>query len=49
MKYYLSLLLMLSSCTYNITLVHTEGVAKDVVDETDTVDPTISPNISIPV
>lgn len=42
-------LLVLMSCTISINLVHTEGHASDVVDETDTVDPDISPDITVPV
>ena len=30
----LALIFFLSSCTYAITMVHTQGVATDVVDET---------------
>lgn len=40
-------LFMLTGCTYSITMVHTEGVASDVVDETDNISP--STNIKIPV
>lgn len=51
MKYYiLSLLSILSSCTYSITMVHTQGQATDVVDETasNTPSTSVSPTISIP-
>lgn len=41
------MLLMLSSCTYSITMVHTQGEATDVVDETATNTPSTS--VSIPV
>ena len=41
-------LLLLSSCTYSITMVHTEGEATDVVDETTTPSTNISPKLSIP-
>ena len=40
-------LLCLTGCTYSITLVHTEGTATDVVDETATNTPTTS--VSVPV
>lgn len=39
--------LLLTSCTYAITMVHTEGTATDVVDETATNTPTTS--VSVPV
>lgn len=41
-------LLALTSCTYSITMVHTEGQATDVVDETATNSPDVSPTVSIP-
>ncbi len=45
-----TLFLFLTGCTYSITLVHTDGTASDVVDETATNTPstTISPRLSIP-
>lgn len=39
----------ISSCTYSITMVHTEGTASDVVDETATNSPNVSPDIKIPI
>ncbi len=51
MKYFIfPLVLVLVGCTYSITMVHTEGTASDVVDETATNTPTtdISPNLAIP-
>lgn len=40
----------LTACTYSITMVHTEGQASDVVDETATNTPStsISPTVAIP-
>ena len=37
----------LAACTYSITMVHTQGQASDVVDETATNTPTTS--VSVPV
>jgi hypothetical protein len=49
MKYLLfSLPIFLSACTYSITMVHTEGTATDVVDETNTPSTTVSPNLTVP-
>jgi ABC-type lipoprotein release transport system permease subunit len=55
MKFYLFSLFMLgmvclTGCTYSITMVHTEGTATDVVDETATNTPStsITPTVSIP-
>lgn len=42
-----SILLLLSGCTYSITMVHTEGEAYDVVDETATNTPSTS--VTVPV
>ena len=41
-------MLALSGCTYSITMVHTEGSASDVVDETSTPTSSVSPNVNIP-
>lgn len=38
---------LFTGCTYSITMVHTEGVAEDVVDETATNSPSTS--LAIPV
>lgn len=38
---------ILSSCTYTITQIHTEGQASDVVDDTDNITPTTS--LSVPI
>lgn len=45
-----SFFLSLTGCTYSITMVHTQGEATDVVDETasNTPSTSVSPNISIP-
>jgi len=39
---------LLSSCTYSITMVETEGSASDVVDEASTPSTSVSPTLSIP-
>lgn len=44
----ISIFAFLSSCTYSITMVHTEGQASDVVDETQTPSTTLTPTVSIP-
>lgn len=42
--------LCLTGCTYSITMVHTQGEAADVVDETATNAPStsVTPTVSIP-
>ena len=42
-------LFVFHSCTYSITMVHTEGTASDVVDETATNTPNVSPTITVPM
>ena len=37
------------ACTYSITQVHTEGTASDVVDETQSNTPEVSPTIDLPI
>lgn len=39
---------LLCGCTYSINMVHSEGQATDVIDETQTNEPDISPEITIP-
>lgn len=39
---------MLCSCTYSINMVHTQGSASDVVDETQSAEPDVKADISIP-
>lgn len=38
--------LMLTSCNY-LTIVHTQGIADDVVDEDQSAHPTISPDVKV--
>jgi len=40
------LAVILTGCTYNISMVHTQGTATDVIDDTATNTPTISPTIT---
>ena len=48
MKYMLiSLVALLSSCTYSITMTHAEGSASDVVDEGQTPTASLIPTLSV--
>lgn len=38
----------LTSCTYNVSLVHSEGQATDVIDTAQTPTSDLSPTITIP-
>ncbi len=42
------LLILLTSCTDSINMVHTQGEASDVVDETQSNEPDIKPNFTLP-
>lgn len=42
------LCLFFNSCTYNVSMAHTEGTAEDVIDDTQSNTPNVSPNLSIP-
>jgi hypothetical protein len=44
----LQLFVFLSSCTVSINLIHTEGKADDVVDETQSANPDFDTDLSIP-
>ncbi len=46
---YLPLLLLLSSCSFNISMAHTEGTATDTIDDTQKTDAVVSPKVTIPV
>ena len=50
MKLILLATCLLTSCTCTQTMVHTQGTATDVVDETTSTTPTttVSPNLNIP-
>ena len=40
---------LLCGCNLTLTMIHTEGTASDVVDETQEASPVVSPDISVPV
>lgn len=50
MKKYLVFLLPLifTGCTYNVSVIHSEGQASDLIDATQEAKPDISPTVSIP-
>lgn len=50
MKYLLlSLMCLLSSCTYNVSMAHTQGTADDVIDDTASNTPNVSPTVTVPL
>lgn len=50
MKYILiSMMFLLSGCTYNISMAHTSGMAEDVIDDTASNTPNVSPTVTVPL
>lgn len=41
--------LLLTSCTFNVSMAHTEGTATDTIDDTASNTPTVSPTVNVPV
>lgn len=48
-KFLLMNLMFLVSCTYNVSMAHTQGIATDTIDDTASNTPNVSPTINIPV
>ncbi len=44
----ISLCFILSGCTYSVTLAHTEGQTTDLIDESQTAQPDVKANLTIP-
>jgi aconitase A len=42
-------LIILTSCTFNVSMAHTSGTAADVIDDTATNTPNVSPTVTIPM
>lgn len=40
---------LLNSCSFNFSMAHTEGTATDVIDDTASNTPNVSPTVSIPL
>jgi hypothetical protein len=38
-----------TACTYNVSMAHTQGTADDVIDDTASNTPNVSPTVTIPV
>ncbi len=43
-----ALTVIIAGCTYSVTLAHTQGVASDLIDETQSAQADVKPNIEIP-
>lgn len=39
----------MTACTYNVSMAHTSGTADDVIDDTASNTPNVSPTITVPV
>lgn len=46
---YIAIFSLLTGCTYSISMVHTEGSASDVIDETQSAHPSTDANLTIPL
>jgi hypothetical protein len=44
----IGLCFILSSCTYSVNLIHSNGQATDLIDENQKADADIKPNLTIP-
>lgn len=45
----LSMLSLMTSCTYNVSMAHTSGTADDVIDDTASNTPNVSPTVTVPL
>lgn len=45
----ISLAVILPSCSFNVSMAHTEGKANDVIDDNATNTPNIAPTVSTPI
>ena len=45
----ISMLACMTACTYNVSMAHTEGTAEDVIDDTASNTPNVSPTVTVPV
>jgi len=41
--------LILSACTFNVSMAHTQGTATDTIDDTASNQPNVSPSLTVPV
>ncbi len=41
--------LLLISCTLNVSMAHTQGMATDTIDDNQSTDPTVSPTVTVPI
>ena len=45
----MTLMFCMTSCTYNVSMAHTEGTATDTIDDTASNTPNVSPTVNVPV
>lgn len=46
---FFSLFTFMTSCSYNVSMAHTQGTADDVIDDTMSNTPNVSPTLTVPV
>lgn len=44
-----TLVFCMTSCTYNVSMAHTQGTADDVIDDTASNTPNVSPTVTVPL
>lgn len=49
LTFMLSMLTFVTSCTYNVSMAHTQGTADDVIDDTASNTPNVSPTVTVPL
>ena len=45
----ISVMCLISSCTFNVSMAYTQGAADDVIDDTASATPDISPVVTFPL
>lgn len=46
---FLTMMTCMTSCTYNVSMAHTSGTAADVIDDTASNTPNVSPTVTVPL
>lgn len=46
---FFSLFTFMNACSYNVSMAHTQGTADDVIDDTMSNTPTVSPTLTVPI
>lgn len=44
-----ALTVLLASCTYNVSMAHTEGTATDTIEDSQTTSPNVKADVKVPI